>query len=233
MGYQNETNDDNDDVVDIDNRKMTLVGIGFLAICGFFFVVGYIMGHGAAPAPVKYTDAGDAGNSKAKDDYDSKAYNRMDEIDNETYMPPSAVTGSPSARQENSGSAAAVSAVEPPAISVLPVYADKPKPQPKETSGNSARASAEKPSPSVKQAASAKPLYAVQVAAFHARREAESKANELETKGFEPRIEPPPTPGDYYRIKVGGFATRAEAAKMAEQLKKSGFETMISEIKGN
>ena len=236
MGYQNETKDGNDDVLDIDNRKMTLAGIGFLLICCCFFVAGYVMGRNASPTPVNYADAGDALNSKTEDDYGAEVYNRSDEIVDETYQPPSAVTGPPSGRQENSGSAAAVSDIEPPAIFVPPVSAvstDKPKRQPEETANNTVEPAAKKPAPALKQAVSANPLYSVQVAAFRARREAEAKAGELDAKGFESRIEPPPTPGDYYRIKVGSFATRAEAAKMAEQLKKSGFETMISQIKGN
>jgi len=73
----------------------------------------------------------------------------------------------------------------------------------------------------------------VQVAAFRVLREAEIKARELESKGFEPRIEMPQTSDDYYRLRIGRFATRTEAADVASRLKGNGFDTMIIETKGN
>jgi len=226
--------------LDLTNRTLTLIFFGFLAICGCFFVAGYILGKGAVPTPVNYADRGDAGNSRRIDNYGAETHDRTDEIVSEPITPPSAVIEPSSARPESPGSATAVSDTvqsasleTAPAVSVPPVSIDKPKPQSKETPNKTANASAEKPAPPVKQAASAKAAYSVQVAAFRARRETEPTVKELEARGFESRVEPPPTPGDYYRIKVGSFATRAEAAKMAEQLKKNGFDTMISEIKGN
>jgi len=253
MGRQTET-DNESDVLDIDSRKGVLIFFGFLIICGCFFVAGYVMGNKAAPQPEKYADAGNTGNISRKENTGAESYNRSNEKSGEPVTLPPAVIEPPPAQTEIIVPAAAVTGSEQreqleaapdnsPAVSVpavsAPVLADKPKPQSKETPqkketpNKAAAPTAEKTTSPAKQASSAKPVYSVQVAAFRARREAEIKSRELEAKGFESRIEPPPTPGDYYRLKVGNFTTRAAAAEMAERLKKSGFDTMISESKGN
>ena len=253
MGHQAETDND---VLDIDSRKGVLIFFGFLVICGCFFVAGYVMGNKAAPAPEKYADAGAAGNLRTKDSPGIEAYNRSNEIVEPATLPSAVIEPQP-ARTEivvpttapvndqrepletvSDGSAAVSPTVSVP-VAATPVLAEKPKPQtketskPKEASNKTTAPPAGKTTSQAKQAASPKSVYSVQVAAFRARREVEIKARELEAKGFEPRIEPPPTPGDYYRLKVGSFTTRAAAAEMAERLKKSGFDTMISESKGN
>jgi len=257
---ENQANTDNERELDLNNRTLMFIFFGFLAICGCFFVAGYVLGTWAAPSPVYYANTGAAGNSKVIDKQAGEENNRTNEIVGDTIAPPSAVIDPQSAQQKSSVPAAAVSetarsvpsetrpavpeavrsgsaetatAAAPPAISVPPAAVNKPAPPPKETAVKTAKTPAEKPAPPAKQATAAKAVYTVQVAAFRAHREVEITARELEAKGFESIIEPPPTPGDFYRIKVGRFASRAEAAKMAERLKENGFETMISEIKGN
>jgi len=248
---ENNKKADNEREFVLDNRKGVLIFFGFLVICGCFFVAGYVFGNRAVQQPVNYA----GGNSIIKNDSGGDAYVRINEIADEPVLPPSVVSElSPEA--ENPAVADSVSStppeittviidkepVAPPkttavvsasAVSASPVAVEKPKPQTKETPGTTARVPAEKSTPSVKQPAAAKSAYSVQVAAFRVRGEAEAKANELKAKGFDSRIEPPPTPGDYYRIKVGSFATRAEAGEMVNRLRKSGFETWISENKGN
>jgi len=248
MAHQTETDIDNEPVLDIDSRKGVLIFFGFLVICGCFFVAGYVMGNKAVPSPENYADASLDGNLRAKGNSGIETYSRLNETAVEPVKPPSSVIEPAPAppeiivpyaavsdrdRREPSEIAPAASpAVSTPVVST-PVTVDKPKPQPNEAANKTASPTAVKATSPAKQAASATAAYSVQVAAFRARREAEIKAGELEAKGFDARIESPPTPGDYYRLKVGSFATRAAAAEMAERLKQNGFDTMISETKGN
>jgi len=265
MAHQAGTDKEYD--LDLDNRKMVLIFFVFLAICGCFFVAGYIMGNKSDSKAANYADTGVAGNSKIKDNFGIETSGRNNEIVREQIPAPYAVTEPISAQpeipvpsaavsnnavtdavqQEPPEIAQAVSVAAPPAVSETPVSSlssNTPEPQPKAAPNKTAagtadekaatavkQATAAKVTPPAKQAAAAKPAYSVQVAAFRARREVEIKARELEAKGFEPRIEPPQTPGDYYRLKVGSLATRAEAAELAKQLVEKGFETMITEIK--
>jgi len=259
MAHQAGTDKEYD--LDLDSRKMVLIFFGFLVICGCFFVAGYIIGNKADSRGVNYADTGAAGNSKIKDNSGIATSGRNNEIARGQIPVPSAVTEPGPAQPEipvpaaavsnNAVTAApqdeppeiakAVSAAAPPAVSETPVSSlssNKPEPTTKVTPSKTAAgmadekaATAAKSNPPAKQAATAKVAYSVQVAAFRARREVEIKARELEAKGFEPRIEPPQTPGDYYRLKVGSFATRSEASEMAKQLVEKGFETMITEIK--
>ena len=256
-----QTGTDKEYDLDLDNRKMVLIFLGFLAVCGCFFVAGYIIGNKADSRDVNYADTGAAGNSKIKNNSDIEISGRNNEIVREQRPAPYAVTEPvaaqpaipvPTAAVSNNAVTDAVqyeppeiarevSAAAPPAVaeaSVSYLSSNKPEPTPKAAPNKPAAgaadekaAAAAKVNPPAKQAAAAKIVYSVQVAAFRARREVEIKARELEAKGFEPRIEPPQTPGDYYRLKVGSFATRAEASEMAKQLVEKGFETMISEIK--
>ena len=248
--------------LDLDSRKMVLIFFGFLAICGCFFVAGYVIGNKADSRAVNYADTSIAGNSRIKDNSGVAAPDINNEIVRERASVPPAVTEPspaeptiqiPAATVSNNvvtdavqyepqETATAVSAAEIPAVAETPASSLSsnttelpPKEIPNKTAAGSTvdekTATAAKVNAPAKQAAAAKVAYAVQVAAFRARREVEIKARELEVKGFEPRIEPPQTPGDYYRLKVGSFATRAEASELAKQLVEKGFETMITEIK--
>lgn len=219
--------------LDLDGRKSMLVFFGFLAICGCFFVVGYIMGHGTEQ-PL-YANTSTAENFTGNDNSISEAYNRINETVKEPVRSPSTLVEPKFVQPEIvNPSVAAVSTNIPPspsepvvsgavtsAASIPPVAVDKPEPRPEETS------------PSVKQAISGKDVYSVQVAAFRTLRDTGITTKRLEDRGFEYRIELPQTADDYYRLRIGIFATRAEANEMADRLKENGFETMIAIIKGN
>ena len=238
---ENQKQADNDPDFELDNRKLVLIFFAFLAICGCFFIFGYILGLGreAAPEPVNYTDA-IPGSSRIKDDSSGEAYNRINEIVSEPVLQPSAVIEPTYTGTAVTGSASVaplettniVLPPETPVVSVPSISSDKPKTQPRETTNKTAGPTAGKTTPSVKQPASAKVTYSVQVAAFRVRSQAETTIMELKTKGFDSRIEPP-TSDDYYRIKIGNFATRAEANSMVNRLQKSGFKPIITENKGN
>ena len=256
MEQQTETYYDSEIV--LDDRKKILFFLVFLAICGCFFVLGYVLGNGAAqPSPVKYADAGIAGKSRANDNTGVESPKRVDEIFSRQIPPPSAIIEPPSTPRETAANVSASAQPEVFIPSVSTASKDKPVSEPDETSTRTVAASAEKSAVPLKQAvsenvappvkkpaaekaaipakqtASSKVVYSVQVAAFRARREAETKVRELEAKGFESNIELPQAADDYYRIRVGRFASLSEATEMAGRLKKSGFETMIAVIKGN
>jgi cell division septation protein DedD len=99
-------------------------------------------------------------------------------------------------------------------------------------SDSAAKTAAAKPAtasvPQNKPQAKAEPItYAVQVGAFKSEHELELRAEELRKKGFECRIEPPQTPGQFYLLKVGRFHSRADAVAMLLRLKKGGFPGFI------
>ena len=238
MEHQTETGGKRKPIIDadfdLDNRKLVLVFLGFLVICGCFFVAGYAFGKRFAQSPpTDYADAGAAGNLKTENKSSIDDNNRI--IGGEPVMLPSSVVETPgdlpstvieppAAPQEIAETAVAVSI---PAFTAADPVND-PGPQPKETQGKTTQTTAKKESSTAKPAASAKTVYSVQVAAFRARGQAEETAKEVKSKGFEPRIEQPQKSGDYYRIKIGSFATRAEAVDLANRLQKNGFETMIT-----
>lgn len=238
MEQKTGTNEEPD--IDLNNRTVTLIFLGFLAICGVCFVTGYVMGNGTTPPSANYADMGAAaGNSTVKENSGVDANNRIYETVGEREAPPSAVIESSSAAPEDAISETAVfddntgarqkeTQKETPNKTATAATAAKP---PVEKIASSEKASSsEKTSFAPKQSGSAGNVYSVQVAAFRARREAEIKGRELDAKGFKYVIEPP-SADDFYRVKVGSFATRAEAGEMANRLKKSGFDTMIRENK--
>ncbi len=69
--------------------------------------------------------------------------------------------------------------------------------------------------------------YSVQVGAFRLLKEAQSKAEMLKAKGYAFTIDPPSGPNQLYLLKVGKFESRADAAAMQLRLKKDGFPTFI------
>jgi cell division protein FtsN len=69
--------------------------------------------------------------------------------------------------------------------------------------------------------------YTVQVGAFKGSPEAEAHAQNVRSKGFDSRVEPPESPGQLYLVKVGKFDTRAEAVAVRRRLEKSGFSCFV------
>ena len=104
---------------------------------------------------------------------------------------------------------------------------------PKPAVETASKAAASKPAvePASKAPVSAPPsasaTYSVQVGAFRQRQQAEVKAQLLQSKGFEGRIEPPDSPEGLYLLKVGRFKSRTEAVAVQLRLKKSGFTSFI------
>ena len=109
----------------------------------------------------------------------------------------------------------------------------KPQPQP-DTTVKPAAATAAPPPPKPSSGSAVAPsksggatFYACQVGAFRQQKEAQIKADELKSRGYDPAIDPPASAGGLYLLKVGRFATRADAVAMQTRLKKAGYNCFI------
>jgi|WetSurSiteA1Bulk_404760.scaffolds.fasta_scaffold04568_5 cell division protein FtsN len=198
----------------LDNRKLVIAFSLLIAICGCFFVVGFIEGKRQGVQEGSQT----TNESLAKKVPDA--------------VPPQIETTAPSKEELKSPPQDAADqpldwykninrrGKEPVAIpSTAASDSASKSPAPA-----SATVSTEKPKPPV----SAEPAtYSVQVGAFRQREDLETWAQKLREKGFDCRIEPPAEPGQFYLLKVGNFRTRAEASAMQLRLKKEGFASFI------
>ncbi|MDR1727371.1 MAG: SPOR domain-containing protein [Acidobacteriota bacterium] len=251
MGYQANENDGRD--LELNNRTLTMLFVGLLAICGVFFVAGRSMRPAAdLAAETEYGEGYASSETAPFEDGDAAVTDpggRRDAAEPESATRPNEASTPPAATEEPASPAASTPppqvavVVPPPAPKPKPAVEEKPKPAPpKEAPKPAAEApkssvesivkeAAKKVLPPATPAASGKSSWSVQVAAFHARRETELKAKELKEAGFEPRIEVPHPPDDWYRLKIGKFATRAEANEMASRVKGRGFDAIVKENK--
>jgi cell division protein FtsN len=197
----------------LDNRKLIIAFSLLIAICGCFFVVGFIEGK---------RQGVQEGSQTANEPLATKVPDAVPpQIDapappkEEPKSPPQDAANQPldwykniNRRGEEPASLPSTAASNSASKSPAPA---------------SATVSTEKP----KSPLSAEPAYSVQVGAFRQREDLETWAQKLREKGFDCRIEPPAEPGQYYLLKVGNFRTRAEASAMQLRLKKEGFASFI------
>ena len=202
--------------VSLDNRKIILAFVVFIAICGGFFVLGYVEGkRQGAQAKMQMTD--ETGTLEAtaavpEQIAQAEAVQDSESVENETEDQPLNWYKNVNRSEEESepvSQIAASPAKKPDAVAAPPSKSpSKPK----------AETSSLRPG-SVS--------YTVQVGAFVKKEEAEVRGRELQSKGFEHRIEPPVPPSQFYFVKVGRFDTRADAVAMQIRLKESGFSCFI------
>ena len=69
--------------------------------------------------------------------------------------------------------------------------------------------------------------YAVQVAAFTSRPDAEALANKLRTRGYSAHVDGSGAP---FRVRIGHYATRAAAVAELRQLKAKKMDGFIAEL---
>lgn len=202
----------------LDNRKLIIAFALLIAICGCFFIVGFIEGkrqgrqegsRAAAETLPKASPTGGQERETKPADAD-KSTRPLNESSAEEQL------GWYKSVNRQEGSAP----ITPQRTeSDLSKKATVSTPLPAEP--------AVKPKPQVTIAHSTPNSYSVQVGAFRQRKEAEIKAQMLQSKGYDCRIEPPNPPGQLFLLKVGKFKTRAEAVAMQLRLKKSGFTSFI------
>lgn len=201
----------------LDNRKLIIAFAVLIAICGAFFVLGFMEGRRQGFQDGMQTAVETApGSTPVENPEAPPAEVPKGEIaasDLDWYRNVNRSEGDPAvaARLEPAPKPA-----EPPAPKPVEPPAPKPAPKPEPARPASAR-----------QAPSGSGTYSVQVGAFRARREAESVGRNLREKGFTGRIEVPDSADGLYLVKVGKFATRAEAAAVQLRLKNSGFHCFI------
>ena len=211
---ENET-DSGVEVV-LDNRKIILAFIVLIAICGGFFVLGFVegkrQGHQAVMQRVAEIET-----------IESSAVTQAQPPETETVQ--DSVSSKDDTEEQPLNWYKNVSRPE-----------EEPEIAARATSGGSnkadAKAAAEAKTPSTPKTEeralrTGSISYSVQVGAFVKQEEAETRARELRSKGFENRIEPPVPPSQFYFVKVGRFDTRAEAVATQIRLKENGFSCFI------
>ncbi len=213
----------------LDNRKFIIFFVVLIAICGAFFVLGFMEGKRqgaqeiaqstAVPAPKAGPDAAqtDAAKPAEADAGTTPAKENTEEQQLSWYKNVNRKEGEPEVAPKMTESGSAKKAVEPAA-------APKPAAVPEK---KSAASSAAKPASTESAVRSGPVTYSVQVGAFRVRREAENKAKALQTKGYECHIDVPHAPEELYLLKVGKFSSRADAVAMQLRLKKSGIASFI------
>ncbi len=204
----------------LDNQKLIIAFAVLIAICGCFFVVGFIEGkrqgfrEGSQPAAESSTKAGlIASESQASKPADADSGMRTSKGGSEEQ--PVEWYKNVNGREKELGIASqttADSAKKIPERKPAAAPAGKIKAQ-----GNTAH-----PGPVT---------YSVQVGAFRQLKEAESRAQTLRFKGYDYRIESPHPPEQLYLLKVGKFSSRTEASAVQLRLRKSGFTSAF--IKAN
>jgi cell division protein FtsN len=199
----------------LDNRKLIIAFAVLIAVCGCFFVVGFIEGkrqgyqEGSQVAAESKTGA-NAGSMQTQkgEPAPGPAVEPVKEDVNAQPLDWYKNVNRPEGEPESTPRI-----LPPPAVK---------KAAPAQTAAAAAKAKPE-PKPAV-----AEPVtYTVQVGAFRQKSESEVKARALRAKGFNCRIESPESPGELYLIKVGKFKSRADAVAMQLLLRKSGFNSFI------
>ena len=200
----------------LDNRKIILAFVVFIAICGGFFVLGFVEGkrQGIQAGMQTAAEVGTIEDSAAKQAQLSE---------------PETVQDSESAKadtedQQLSWYKNVNRQEEEPEIASRETTSSS-----KKTSAKAAPApkSSNKPKTEASSISAGSLSYSVQVGAFVKLEEAEIRGRDLRSKGYDYRIEPPVPPSQFYLVKVGKFDTRADAVAMQLRLKESGFSCFI------
>ncbi len=198
----------------LDNRKLIIVFLLLISVCGAFFVIGFMEGKRQSvqlltersPAA---TETGSAAGAAAPDAATAPV---------KTAGPP---VGAKSVRDQldwyknvQGGAGDASKAAD----------AAKPAPGAQKAPGISAKTvKPARPTPGSMVPAE-NVTYSVQVGAFRQRREAEAKTDLLKAKGFQGVIESSQTGDPLFLVKVGRFKSRVDAAATQIQLRKAGFK---------
>jgi cell division protein FtsN len=196
----------------LDNRKLIVAFAVLIVVCGCFFVVGFVEGkrqgnqeRSQAVAESSATVSPERLQAPVPPPEDNPGELSLKENSEEQrldwYKSVNGRENTPGIEPQKTTSDAANRIMEP---SPSTETAGRLKPQPSATHAGPV-------------------TYSVQVGAFRQQREVEIKAQMVRSKGYECRIEPPRSPGQFYLLKVGKFGSRAEAVAMQIRLRKSGF----------
>ena len=219
----------------VDNRKLVIAFAILMIFFGAAFVAGFIEGKREgrraatesaqkaiqADAPMQAAkSAGDAAKT-AKGNSDEQQlnwYKNVNRREGEPEVVPQAAADN--STEESADRIQSTAAAQEPAKETAKETTKAPLKKP-------AADSASKPKPQSSAAHSGPAAYTVQVGAFRVRNEVETKAKALQDLGYDCRIEPPRSSGDFYLLKVGKFSSRADAVAMQLRLKKSGYGSFV------
>jgi cell division protein FtsN len=187
----------------LDNRKLIIAFVVLFAICGCFFIVGFIEGkrQGYQEGALAAAESAPASSGDMPEPQSSATFARADTVEQ-------------SAKKEEA------------AVQKLDWYKNVKKEE-AEPSLVKKEEPAKKPKTQTAPANSAPGTYSVQVGAFRHKNEVEIKAQAVRAKGYECRIEAPRTPDQLYLLKVGKFSSRADAVSLQQKLKKDGFNSFV------
>ncbi len=185
----------------LDNRKLIVAFAILIAVCGCFFVLGFVEGRRQATQEVarnQLRDSMAASAEQPKKQTDERA--PQEQLD--WYKSVS-----------DRDATAAKTASKPAAI---------PQSEP-----TPARATAAEPAVAVQPPAApaAKTVYSVQVGVFKNRDKVEAEQKSLKAKGYEGYIDQ--LDSGVFSLRVGKFDSRAEAVAMSHRLKSDGFAALI------
>jgi cell division protein FtsN len=195
----------------LDNRKLIIAFAILIAICGCFYVLGFIQGK---------RQGFQAGSLAATP---SVPKTTIDEMQPQTTGPANSIYGTKPVKERTGKQPfdwnKSVDRIggAPQRVRSASRAGSAPKTASSGTLGISKSQAAH----------SAPATYSVQIGAFRQKREAEAKAKELRGKGYEIRIESPHPPEQLYLLKVGTFKSRADAVAMQLRLKKNGISGFI------
>jgi cell division protein FtsN len=193
----------------LDNRRLIIAFAVLVLLFGCFFVLGFVEGK---------RQGYQAGSQIAAETAATPAPVRETQAPETPTPSPGSVTETPKGQPE-----------ERPLEWYKSVSGKGEKPESPasasiETASKPAATPASKPPA---KAASAPTSYTVQVGAFRQKKQVDSKADILKSKGFDCRIELPETDEGLYLLKVGRFKSRAEAVAMQLRLRKNGWSSFI------
>jgi cell division protein FtsN len=201
--------------VELDNRKIILAFVVLIAICGGFFVLGFMEGkrQGYQAGMQTATEIGTTKSSAATRAQlsEPKTVHESEPSKSDTEDQPLNWYQNVNRREEEPKIAPRATKESSPVASAKAKSAAKSPSKPKTASSLVAESIS----------------YTVQVGAFVKKEEAAIRGKELQAKGFDYRIEPPVPPDKFYYVKVGNFDTRAEAVATQLRLKESGFSCFI------
>jgi cell division protein FtsN len=198
----------------LDNRKIILAFVAFIAICGGFFVLGFMegkrQGYQAGMQTVAEVGTVEGPQAPKSELPETEMVQNSEAPKKEAEEQPLNWYKNVNRREEAPETKPRVAADNPKRPDAAPAGKSPSKPK---TEAGSLRAGSIS--------------YTVQVGAFVKQEEAETRGGELRSKGFDYRIEPPVSPSKFYFVKVGKFDSRAEAVAMQLRLKNSGFSCFI------
>lgn len=217
----------------LENREVVGLVVGSLVVLGVVFYLGVSVGKGLAPQPTEAPRSLDALDRQAEESLKVELTfaERLTETppkaaekkDPEPAAKPKEQEPRPAARKKDPEPEPVAEEREAEPVQAEP--APEPEPEP-------AKAPAPPDTPEEDRGS---PRFAVQLASFPSREEADAFADRLRASGLSPRIVAAEIPekGTYYRVRVGSFAGRDEANRYLEDLRREGrFDGIVMPADG-